>query len=270
MIELVNPNFLRGAIRCAVFDFDGTLSLLREGWHAIMATQMFEALRQTPACESAGELGPFIDDLIHATTGQQTIYQMKRLAEEVAQRGGQPATPATYKREFAERILARANARLAAIHAGENSAEAWLVPGARAWLATLHTQGIICYIASGTDEEFVRRESAALGIAPYFAGIFGAHDADPKNHSKKAIIARLVAQHALRPGELVTFGDGAPEIADTKAVGGIGVGVASNEDTRTGINARKRATLIAAGADVIVPDFSVGETLRAHLFAPAP
>ncbi|MCI0474895.1 MAG: hypothetical protein L0Y55_01490, partial [Anaerolineales bacterium] len=109
---------------------------------------------------------------------------------------------------------------------------------------------------------------ALLEFAPYCAGIFGAH-ADYQKHSKKVVIRNLVAQHALRPGELVTFGDGAPEIVDTKAVGGIAIGVASNEKARDGIDPRKRAVLLAAGADIIIPDYRAHAELIAFLFEQA-
>jgi len=31
-IEIINPHLERGHIRHALFDFDGTVSLIREGW----------------------------------------------------------------------------------------------------------------------------------------------------------------------------------------------------------------------------------------------
>ena len=65
----------------------------------------------------------------------------------------------------------------------------------------------------------------------------------------------------------MTFGDGAPEIADTKAVGGIAIGVASDETKRDGINPRKHKTLLCAGADVIVPDYRSSAALLEYLFA---
>ena len=36
-IEILNPRFRRGPFRAALFDFDGTLSLIREGWARVMA-----------------------------------------------------------------------------------------------------------------------------------------------------------------------------------------------------------------------------------------
>ncbi|MFM2095759.1 MAG: hypothetical protein RIS70_2883, partial [Planctomycetota bacterium] len=51
------------------------------------------------------------------------------------------------------------------------------------------------------------------------------------------------------------IGDGYVEIEEVKRVGGFALGVASNEDTREGINDWKRRRLIEAGADVIVGDY---------------
>ena len=47
-IEIVHPDIERGQIRHALFDFDGTISLIREGWQEIMETMMIEILMATP------------------------------------------------------------------------------------------------------------------------------------------------------------------------------------------------------------------------------
>ncbi|HEY9593499.1 MAG TPA: hypothetical protein VHE79_03420, partial [Spirochaetia bacterium] len=62
-------------------------------------------------------------------------------------------------------------------------------------------------------------------------------------------------------GTVVTFGDGPVEMRETKRRGGIAVGVASDELRRFGWNMRKRARLIRAGADLVVPDFAQWKTL---------
>lgn len=265
MLEIITPQIPRGEIRCAVFDFDGTLSLLRAGWNRIMQTLMFDALCATPHHEDPVALQHWVEDFILQSSGQQTIYQMIRLAEEVQKRGGVPQPPEAYKQMFVERLLARVNERVAAIRAGRSSPEEWCVPGSHAFLAALRAQGVTCYIVSGTDEEYVKSEAALLDLTSYVAEIFGAH-ADYRNHSKKVVIRQLVARHHLQPGELVTFGDGAPEMADTKAVGGIAVGVASNENTRNGVDPRKRAVLVRAGADAIIPDYRARDELLEWLF----
>ena len=56
MIEIINPNIVRGRIRHALFDFDGTLSLIREGWQDVMIPKMVEWLLATPDHESEAEL----------------------------------------------------------------------------------------------------------------------------------------------------------------------------------------------------------------------
>jgi len=80
------------------------------------------------------------------------------------------------------------------------------------------------------------------------------------------VIERILRENRLAGPELVAFGDGFVEIEDTKAVGGIAVGVASNEATRQGIDDWKRGRLIQAGADLIIPDFREHERLTRYLF----
>jgi phosphoglycolate phosphatase len=140
-----------------------------------------------------------------------------------------------------------------------------MVPGSVAILQALRAHGVACYLASGTDEPYVLDEATALGITPYFVGIYGAQD-DFKNFSKQIVIDRIIREHQLHGSEFVAFGDGFVEIEDAKSVGGIAVGVASNEDTRTGVNEWKRTRLIQAGADIIIPDFREYDALIAYLF----
>ena len=46
-IEIVRADSPRGRFRAGVFDFDGTLSLLREGWPAVMTELMSRELHRT-------------------------------------------------------------------------------------------------------------------------------------------------------------------------------------------------------------------------------
>ena len=55
---------------------------------------------------------------------------------------------------------------------------------------------------------------------------------------------------------LLTFGDGPVEIRETHKRGGFAVGIASDEVRRFGHSPTKRARLIRAGADMIIPDYS--------------
>ena len=83
MIEIIHPDIIRGRIRHALFDFDGTLSLIREGWQGVMIPLMVEWLLETPEHESEAELTTVVTEFVTRLTGKQTIYQTIQLAEEI-------------------------------------------------------------------------------------------------------------------------------------------------------------------------------------------
>lgn len=265
MIEIINHSITRGRIRHALFDFDGTLSLIREGWQDVMIPMMVELLMETPGHEDEAHVEAVVKDYVARLTGKQTIYQMIQLADEISKRGGQPLEPLQYKYMYLDRLGQRIAWRIAGLKAGQIDPDGLMVPGGRAMLENLASRGVACYLASGTDEPFVLDEAASLGVTGCFAGIYGAKD-DYKSFSKKMLIDRIIAEHQLAGPEFVAFGDGFVEIEDTKRVGGIAVGVASDEARRTGIDEWKRNRLIEAGADLIIPDFSDHEALTAFLW----
>ena len=267
-IEVINPQVPRGHIRHALFDFDGTISLIREGWQGVMIPMMVEILRQTPKGkrEPPEKIEQEVTEFVTRLTGRQTIYQMLRLCEEVRRRGGRPLDPLEYKRMYHDRLWERIKGRLEALESGRVDADEMMVPGARAMLEELRARSVKCYLASGTDEPYVWNEARALKITHYFAGIYGALE-DWKSYSKRQVIERIIRESRLSGKEFASFGDGFVEIEETKAVGGVAIGVASNEATRTGIDEWKRKRLIKAGADLIVPDFREHRLLAAFLFA---
>ena len=263
--EIITPNIIRGQIRQALFDFDGTLSLIREGWQGIMIPMMVEILLETPGHESESELTELVTEYVYRLTGKQTIYQMIRLTEEIQKRGGDPLTPLEYKWIYLERMNAHIVKRINGLASGDIHPEEMIVPGAYDILSSMKVLGVTCYLASGTDEVYVTKEAAALKIDHYFAGIYGARD-DYKNFSKKMVIENILHENQLNGPEFIAFGDGYVEIEDTHLAGGIAVGVASNEASRQGIDEWKRRRLIEAGADIIIPDFRHQDQLINFLF----
>jgi phosphoglycolate phosphatase len=254
-IEVIHADFPRGKIKAALFDFDGTLSLIREGWPEVMIPMMVEHLARTPGAEGRHELRQRVEEFVMRQNGKQTIYQMIQLADEVRKRGGTPLEPLEYKREYHDLLWQRISGRVAALDAGTTPAEQLTVPGSRDLLERLSRHGCPLYLASGTDLAYVENEVRALGLDRYFGDhVYGAID-DYQNFSKKMVIERLVRQLNLEPGALIGFGDGFVEIEEVKRAGGIAVGVASDEKFRTGINDWKRNRLIQAGADIIIPDY---------------
>jgi phosphoglycolate phosphatase len=255
-IEIINRHIERGHIRFALFDFDGTISLIREGWQGVMTPMMVEILLETPDHESEAELTHIVTEFVTRLTGKQTIYQMIQLAAEVEKRGGTPQEPLDYKHTYLEGLWARIEDRVAHLKAGHYSPQDMTVPGALDLLAALRARDITCYLAG------------ALGLPRFFDDrIYGALE-DYTNFSKRMVIERILRENHLSGPELVAFGDGFVEIEDTKAAGGIAVGVASNEATRQGIDEWKRDRLIQAGADLIIPDFRQHDALVSYLFPP--
>jgi len=266
-IEVLNPTLPRGTFRSVLFDFDGTLSLLREGWPQVMIPMMVEVLRQTGTAETEAELTAAVEDFVMRLNGRQTIYQMIQLAEEVRRRGGQPLDPLAYKHRYHDLLMQRITGRLDDLRAGRATAERWTVPGSHALLEELRRRGVALYLASGTDLKFVREEADLLGLTPYFGEhIYGAMD-DYKNFSKQMVIERILREHDLGGHELLGFGDGFVEIEEVKRVGGVAVAVASDEVRREGVNAWKRNRLVRAGADLVIPDYRRQEELLRFLFA---
>src|SRR6266446_1883930 len=110
--EIIHGDIPRGGFRSVLFDFDGTLSLIREGWPQVMIPMMVEVLRQTPTRESDAELATAVEEFVMRLNGRQTIYQMIQLADEVRQRGGQPAEPLAYKHRYHDLLMKRIQGRL--------------------------------------------------------------------------------------------------------------------------------------------------------------
>jgi phosphoglycolate phosphatase-like HAD superfamily hydrolase len=265
-IEILNPALPRGRFRSVLFDFDGTLSLIREGWPQVMIPMMVACLQETGTQETPAELEAAVEEFVMRLNGRQTIYQMIQLAEEVRRRGGQPLDPLAYKHRYHQLLLERIQGRLDALQKGAARPEDWTVPGSHALLADLRRRGLTLYLASGTDVAFVRREAELLGLSPYFGEhIYGALD-DYRSFSKKMVIERILKDHQLCGEELLGFGDGFVEIEEVKRVGGVAVAVASDEVRRHGVDAWKRERLIRAGADVVIPEYRRREALLRYLF----
>jgi phosphoglycolate phosphatase len=266
--ELIHP-FECGNFKYALFDFDGTISLIREGWQKIMVPMMVELLMKTPRHESEEEINLVTRKFVAELTGKQTIYQMIRLAEEIEKRGGTPLEPLAYKNEYHERLMERIKGRISDLEQKKVAPEEMAVPGAIEFVKQLHANGIKCILASGTDEKYVLHEAGLLGLPPYFENIFGAQD-DYKNFSKKMVIDKIIQTYHLSGNEFIGFGDGYVEIENTKSVRGMAVGVATDETERRGVDDWKRTRLIAAGADLIIPDFCETVTLVDYFLTKEP
>lgn len=268
-LEIIRPRRAGSAFEHALLDFDGTLSLIREGWQQIMIPYFAQTLAETPGGrdESFDALLGLAREFVFLHTGKQTIYQCIALGEEVAKLGGKAGDPQAYKDEYLRRLLEHIGGRLRGLRNGDADPESLTVPGSRRLLEALRSRGIKLYLASGTDEQHVREEAALLKLDGFFEGrIFGAQR-DYKSFSKKMVIERILTENRLSGEGLLGFGDGFVEIENVKSAGGTAIGVASNETERRGIDRWKRERLIRAGADAIIPDYAGLRDIEAYLFA---
>jgi phosphoglycolate phosphatase len=266
-IEVINENIERGRVRFALFDFDGTISLIRQGWQEVMIPMMVDILMGLDTGESRDDIHMVVKEFVTRLTGKQTIFQMMALAEEIEKRGGTPLDPLEYKHQYLDLLWEQIKDRVAGLKAGRLTPVEMAVPGALEMVRALYDRSVNLYVASGTDHPYVVDEATCLGVNEFFGDrIYGALD-DFKNFSKAILIEKLIRENNLHGSEFLTFGDGYVEIENCKDAGGIAIGVATDEAKREGIDEWKRNRLIDAGADLIIPDFREYDKVLRYLFA---
>jgi phosphoglycolate phosphatase-like HAD superfamily hydrolase len=257
-IEFVHPDMPRrlGRVRHALFDFDGTLSVLRQGWEPVMEAVMLEAI--SPLARPSADLIAEVRQQIDRTTGQLTILQMRWLEEAVRHYGlaQHPLLASEYKKVYLQALMVSVSQRLESLESKAVRPEDFLVSGAAEFLEGLYRRGVKLYIASGSDHPDVLHEASALGLTGWIqGGIYGALDASEAN-GKERIIQRILDEHQLAGDELLVVGDGPVEIIEANQRGAIPLGVASDEVARRGWNPHKIDRLKGAGAGLLVADFT--------------
>src|SRR5271157_5331978 len=99
-LEILRQGVSAGRAKVALFDFDGTLSLIRAGWVDVMVPMMVEILAGLKTGEAEQDLRALVEDFVARLTGEQTIYQMIELTRQVEIRGGKPRPALEYKRRY--------------------------------------------------------------------------------------------------------------------------------------------------------------------------
>ena len=273
-IELCCESIPVGQIKHAVFDHDGTISTLRQGWELIMAPVMLKAILgdqyKTVDETLYHKVRHRVVDYIDKSTGIQTIVQMEALVEMVEEFGFVPAEKIRdkfgYKEIYNDALMEQVSKRIEKFKRHELDINDYTVKGSLAFVKALKQSGVKLYLASGTDRQDVAAETQALGYADLFdGGIYGSVG-DVSKYSKKMVIDNIMSENNLRGPELAVFGDGPVELRECRKREGIAIGIASDEIRRHGLNVEKRTRLIKAGAHVIVPDFSQQHKLLTFLF----
>lgn len=267
-IEIIRPPAGKPDIRYAIFDNDGTISTLREGWEHIMAPVMEKAImgaRYKDAGESLHrKVRTRVNEFISQTTGIQTLAQMKMLLSIIREFGIVPEneilSESEYKEMYNNELMKMVKSREEKLKRGELTAGDLTIKNSVEFIKILYDKGIKLFLTSGTDVEDVVREAGLLGYARFFEGrIFGAVG-DVKKEAKRIVLNSLLSKID-DASTVITFGDGPVEIRETHKRGGITVGVASDEIRRFGLNQAKRTRLVKAGAGFIIPDFTQAKEL---------
>ncbi len=258
-----------GNIKHALFDHDGTISTLRQGWEMIMEPVMIKAIMgekyETADNKLYQEVRKQVLRFIDMSTGIQTILQMEGLVEMVDEFNIVPKAEILnkfgYKKIYNDALMEIVSRKLEKLGTGQLNTDDFTLKGSTGFLKALKEKGVKLYLASGTDKADVINEAQILGYAGLFdGGIYGSEN-DIKKYSKKMIINKIIKENNLKGNELVVFGDGPVEIKECIKSDGIAIGVASDEIRRFGLNQEKRTRLIKSGARIIIPDFSQTDKL---------
>ena len=245
-----------------VFDFDGTLSLLRQGWPRTMLDMFLDLLPPLENEDRAALEAELVTEIL-SFNGKQPIHQMRAFAERVKVRGGESESPDDYLAAYAKRLRVEINERIDAIRTGRKDRDEFVLHGGRALLERLREEGFTLFLLSGTNEDFVREEAELLGVTEFFhAGLHGGTK-DPKDFSKERVYDRIMSEQGITGENLLSIGDGPVEIRATLDRGGLAVAVASDEvNNGSGvIDPDKRAVLVDAGAQAVIPDYRDADEL---------
>jgi rfaE bifunctional protein kinase chain/domain len=273
-IEIINGYIQHGNIKHVVFDHDGTISTLRQGWEDIMEPVMIKSILgkqyNTINEEMYQRVKKRVNEYIDQSTGIETIVQMHSLVEIINEFGFIPKdevlSPIQYKEIYNTELLNKVNKRLIKLKNNELDVSDFVVKGILKFFDLLKNNDIKMYLASGTDTMDVMREAESLGYAHYFEGRIYGSIGDITKNVKRIVIEKIISSNKLDGNSLAVFGDGPVEIREVKRRGGIAIGVASDEVRRYSLSLNKRSRLIKSGADYIIPDFSQSDKLSDLLF----
>lgn len=248
-IEITRSFRPRPNLRHAILDWDGTISLIRAGWVEVMVDVGME---DEPDMDRA-----MLRREMLALNGQPCIHQMIRMVKLVGKATDSRRRAEQYQRLYCERLAELVENRSRALRLGAPPAE-HMVPGVGAFLGGLAEREIDVSVITGTPQEEVEVEAVVLGLgARLKKKIHGPRSLADREFTKHTAIHALVHQHRLRREELLAVGDGPVEVQEAKALGGLVIGVASDETTPGSrkFDEYKLRQLRDCGADIIVPDY---------------
>lgn len=262
-LKIIHPEAIDriGSIAHVLLDFDGTISVLRQGWEKVMLELMLMSIcgESPPNPTIKNEVIDYIDQ----STGILTIRQMEWLVEAVKRHrlAGEPLSARQYKARYLDMLMVYVRKRIADVADHRIPADDMMIKGAGDFVSAFWKRGATLYLASGSDHPDVVNEVRVLGLTKYMnGGIYGALDASEAN-DKERIIQRILDENRLTGNQLLVIGDGPVEIRVASQRQALTLGIASDEVLREGWNLRKADRVVKAGCDFLVSDFSHAEQL---------
>ncbi|MEO2049970.1 MAG: hypothetical protein ABGX16_25720 [Pirellulales bacterium] len=280
-IEIVRP-FSGRSLSVGLFDFDGTLSDERVSWpNLIVANNVAYLIAFTSPHLEHRQAEELVLADIEATIGIPTYLQMKRLRTIIEKHGyqGPELDPRMFKDSYNDALVGMVSSRRAQLATGEMTMDDLRIDGAMELLQGVSarlSKGI--YLASGSDLDAVTESVEHLGYSEFFPKerIAAAGSLGPEDDAKEAVIQGLLSNSGnqgdsgIQGEELVTFGDGFPEMLYTHRAGGVCVGIVSRDESHYEhlghfTEEQKKQRLLNAGAHLIVhkPYQNVPELLDA-------
>ena len=243
-----------------VFDFDGTLSWIRHGWPEMMQTVMAPRFPLQPN-EITEDIRAHLFNEMYRFNGQPTPLFMTEMARQITERGGK-ADPNELLTAFITPLDEMAHERHRQLRSGETLPDELIVHGGRALLEHLHTRGLKTLILSGNPHTQISQEAELLDLIRYCNGRVQGH-VHAENFSKQTVLEEWMAEDGFTGEHLIMFGDGAAEIKATRNLGGLSIGVCSDEVVNGSgvVDQSKRDILLPAGADAIIADYRDPELL---------
>lgn len=256
------PTGLKSPISHVIFDFDGTLSWLRHGWPNLMYS-IFRGHWPVQPGEGEEDVREALMSNILGLNGKPTIFQMNTFVERVQGRGARCPTASALFEQYQTALDIEISARSRQVAGEASGTDTFVIHGARVLLEKLQGQGLTLIILSGTIEHRVQEEAALLDLARYFGNHIYGSTPDPAHFSKQNVIERLLREEGIEGKHLLSFGDGPVEIESTRAIGGLAIGVASDEEHNGSgkTDVWKERELRAAGAQHIIADYRAPDAL---------
>jgi len=87
-LTVINTSLDVGKVTDILFDFDGTISVIRQGWQDVMVPMMLEVLLETPEHEDEDALTARVRDFVDLLTGKDTKFIEKAERDSGREVGG--------------------------------------------------------------------------------------------------------------------------------------------------------------------------------------